>query len=274
MTRRRLRAAATLLGALAVTAQARESLPLWELGLGVAALRLPHYRGSDQSRNWLLPLPYVVYRGRIFKADRDGARAVLFESDRLDFDLSAFAAAPTNSDRNVARQGMRDLAPTFEIGPNLRWTAARGDGWKLDLRLPVRAALTIEAHPHAIGWVAAPNLNLDLPKVGGSGFDLGLLAGPLYGTRLYHGYFYDVTPAVAIATLPAYRAPGGAAGNQVTAALSRRLARSWLGLFVRHDSLRGASFEASPLVRRREQLSFGVALSWVFATSQQTVVTP
>ena len=37
--------------------------PLWELGLGVAALRLPDYRGSDQSSTYLLPLPYVVYRG-------------------------------------------------------------------------------------------------------------------------------------------------------------------------------------------------------------------
>ena len=29
--------------------------PLWELGIGVAGLRLPDYRGSDQSNAYLLP---------------------------------------------------------------------------------------------------------------------------------------------------------------------------------------------------------------------------
>ena len=40
-------------------------LPLWELGLGAYALRLPDYRGSDQSRGYLYPLPYLRYRGKL-----------------------------------------------------------------------------------------------------------------------------------------------------------------------------------------------------------------
>jgi outer membrane protein len=40
---------------------------------------------------------------------------------------------------------------------------------------------------------------------------------------------------------------------------------------LRHDTLRGAAFEDSPLVRRRSHASFGVALSWVFATSERRV---
>ena len=54
--------------------------PLWELGIGAAAVRLPDYRGSDQAHSYLLPLPYVVYRGKILRADRDGARALLLET--------------------------------------------------------------------------------------------------------------------------------------------------------------------------------------------------
>src|SRR6266568_3550534 len=87
--------------------------PLWELGLGAGVLELPHYRGSDQSHTWLLPVPYVVYRGKFLKADREGARAVLFESDRVDFDLSLAASAPVRSRDDDARQGMADLKPTF-----------------------------------------------------------------------------------------------------------------------------------------------------------------
>jgi len=48
-------------------------LPRWELGLGLAGLSIPDYRGSDEQRGYLLPLPYVQYRGEIFQIDREGA---------------------------------------------------------------------------------------------------------------------------------------------------------------------------------------------------------
>lgn len=260
--------AAALLAALAAPATAVER-PLWELGLGAGALSLPHYRGSDQSHTWVLPVPYVVYRGEIFKADREGARAVLLETDRLDFDLSVAASAPTRSRDNRAREGMPDLDPTVELGPNLNWTLARGPRWKLDVRLPARLATTVSSSPQVLGWTASPNLNLDVRA--GHGWNLGLLAGPLYQSRRYNAYYYDVLPAQATATRAAYRAGGGYAGAQFTLALSRRFERTWAGLFVRHDSLHGAAFEDSPLVRRRSHASFGVALSWVFATSERRV---
>ena len=172
---------------LALPAVAAER-PLWELGLGAAALRLPHYRGSDQSHSWLLPAPYLVYRGEIFKADRQGTRAVLFNSDRVDLDLSVAVSAPTRSRDNDARRGMADLAPTFELGPNLNWTLARDRQWKLDVRLPVRAVATLESHPHMLGWTASPNLNLDIAGLAG-GWNLGLQTGPVLNTRRLNAYF-------------------------------------------------------------------------------------
>lgn len=242
--------------------------PLWELGMGAGALRLPHYRGADQSHAWLLPVPYVVYRGRIFKADREGARAVLFESDRVDFDLSLAASAPTRSEDNDARRGMADLEPTIELGPKLNVVLGRGSGWKLDLRVPVRAAITLESHPSSIGWTAAPVLNLDIPR---HGWNLGLQAGPVFGSRRFNGYFYDVRPPEALPERPAYRSRGGYAGAQFTAALSKRFDRVWLGLFARTDTLRGAVFEDSPLVRRTTNVSVGIGLAYVFAQSSELV---
>jgi outer membrane scaffolding protein for murein synthesis (MipA/OmpV family) len=249
-------------------AGAHADQPLWEAGLGVGVLRLPHYSGSDQSHTWVLPVPYFVYRGEVVKADREGARAVLFNGERVDFDLSVAATAPTRSSDDEARRDMPDLAPTFEIGPNLNLTLARGSSWKLQARAPARAAFTFESDPKMIGWLASPNLNVDVRV---DGWNIGVLAGPLFGSRRLNGYFYDVAPQFATASRPSYSAPGGFAGWRLVSGVSRRLGPLWLGGFVAAGTLRGAQFENSPLVRQRDTLAFGVAVSWVFATSSERV---
>ena len=248
--------------------QARADQPLWEVGFGASVLRLPHYRGSDQARTWLLPVPFVAYRGEILKADREGARAVLLDTERVDFDISVGATAPTRSDDNDARQGMPDLAATVELGPNLNATLARGAWWKLQLRVPVRAALTIESHPRTIGWLASPNLNLDTRL---HDWNASLLAGPLFGSRGFNGYFYDVAPQFATPTRPAYQASAGFGGWRLIASTSRRLGSWWLGGFVSADTVRGAVYDDSPLVRKHGTLAFGFALLWVFAASTERV---
>ena len=249
----------------AAAAQAADQ-PLWELGLGAAWVHLPHYRGSDQSRDWLLPVPYGVYRGEILRANRDGARAVLLDSEGFDFDISVSASAPTRSSDNRARLGMADLAPTVEVGPNLNSTLARGASWKLDLRFPVHAVFTVQSKPQSIGWTASPVINLDLQW---AGWNLGVQGGPRWAARRYHGFYYDVATAEATAARPAYAAPSGYAGWRLTAGASRRLGDFWLGAFVRADGVGGAVFDASPLVRQRHNLTYGLALSWVFRTSDE-----
>jgi outer membrane scaffolding protein for murein synthesis (MipA/OmpV family) len=258
-----------MLLAAAILRPAAAAEPLWELGLGAAALHLPHYRGSDQRHDWLLPVPYLVYRGPFLRADREGARAVLFETERVEFDLSLAASLPTRSEDDDARRGMDDLAPTVELGPNLSWTLARGAVWRVALRAPVRAAFTVESDPHQIGWTASPNLRFDLAGVAGG--QVGLQAGPVWGSRRYHRYFYGVPASEATADRPAYRAAGGFGGGQATATWTRRLGPFWAGAFLRYDTLRGAVFDDSPLLRERDQLSVGVALTWVFARSGRLV---
>ena len=246
--------------------------PLWELGLGVAGLRLPDYPGSDQSRFYALPLPYIVYRGTWLKADRDGARALLFNSQRVKIDVSVAASTPTRSSDNDARAGMPNLKGTFELGPNLNVTLASSpkDRWKLDLRLPIRGAISVERAPRFVGSTFSPNLNLDVGGVGG-GWNLGVLSGPVFADRKFHQYYYGVDPAYATATRPAYQAAGGYAGWRAVAATSRRFGNMWVGGFVRYDNLRGAAFDDSPLVRRTSAVTFGFGVSWILATSSELV---
>jgi MipA family protein len=248
--------------------------PLWELGVGVAGFRFDDYRGSDHSNTYLFPVPFFAYRGPILRADRDGARAVLFEGSRFTVDVSFGASVPTKSKDDEARLGMPDLAGTFEIGPSLVaqiWQSSDRT-LKLQLRMPVREAITLERSPRAIGLTFSPNLNLDIGGLPGKG-NLGLLAGPLFADRKYHQYFYSVAPAFATATRPAYDAPGGYAGWRATAAFSRRFGDAWLGAFVRYDDLHGASFAPSPLVRKETGVTAGFGISWIFATSNQRVPT-
>lgn len=269
---RRLAGLALFACALAAHAELK---PEWELGAGVSALTLPDYRGSDESRGYVLPFPYVIYRGEKLRLDRQGLRGVFFESERFELDASLNATPPVDSDRNRAREGMPHLDPTLEIGPRLNVTLARDrvEEWALTLRLPVRAVIATDlSHWKAAGYTAYPHLSLDFrPAFPGGKWNVGLQAGPLFGTGRYHEYFYQVDPEHAAPGRPAYEARGGYSGALALAAITRRFRRSWIGAFVRYDSLRGAAFESSPLVRRDYSVMAGIALAWVFAQSDKRV---
>jgi outer membrane scaffolding protein for murein synthesis (MipA/OmpV family) len=271
---RHLAAAASAHALLAALPAAAAPLPLWEAGLGLAAVSLPDYRGADTSRTYLLPAPYFVYRGEFVKADRNGVRSTLFNTDRVELNLSLNATLPVSSKNNAARQGMSNLRPTVELGPTLSvnlWNAPSGK-MKLDLRTPLRTAVTMESSPRQIGWLFAPNINLDVrDPFGMSGWNLGMLAGPNFQSRRYNSYFYSVGAGDATAARPRYDAPGGYAGSQFTAAASRRFERYWVGAFLRYDTLGGAAFEDSPLVQRKNAVSAGIAVAWVFGQSSTMV---
>jgi outer membrane protein len=260
--------AAALLGLATIAPAAAADLPLWELGLGVGALRMPNYRGAEQSHDWVLPVPYAVYRGQFLRADRDGLHAFLVQSERVDLDLSLSASPPATSKDDRARSGMSDLAASVELGPSLNLTLANGAGWKFDFRAPLRAVLTVQSRPKMIGWTAAPKLNLDLDR---HGWNLGLQAGPLWNSRRLNAYYYEVASAYASAERPTYTARGGFAGWQATASMSRRSGNRWTGLFLRWDSVGGAVFSDSPLVRRPAALVFGIAVSWSLLQSDRLV---
>jgi len=248
--------------------------PLWELGAGISALSLPDYRGSDQSSPYAIPFPYLVYRGTFLKADRNGIRGTFFDSDRIELNLSLGASLPVNSDDNRARQGMPDLQPTVEFGPSLDLNLWRTPDRRtqLDLRLPVRTSITVTNGMHDIGWVFSPRLNLDIVDVAGlAGWNLGLLAGPMIGSERNHDYFYSVAPQFATADRPAFDAKGGYAGSQFMMTTSKRYPKYWLGAFVRWDSLKGAAFDDSPLVRSENYFAAGIGIAWILGESSTRV---
>src|ERR1700687_5860871 len=109
---------AVLLCAILVSRCGGEELPLWEAGVGVTGLSIPDYRGSDEHHGYLFPLPYLVYRGDILRADRKGMYGLLYHSQRVELNISFDGSVPVKSDRNTARTGMPNLDPTIQIGPS------------------------------------------------------------------------------------------------------------------------------------------------------------
>jgi len=270
-------AAAGVLFALGMASTAAQSAeqPLWEAGAGVAILDFPDYRGADERHTLILPIPYFVYRGDFLKADRESIRGQFYKDDRFDLHLSINGTIPVDSGDNAARSGMPDLDPTLEIGPNLTVNLLRTDTTRLNLRFPLRAVLATDlSYMRDEGWVFQPQINVDFFDVyPGPGWNLGFAAGPIYGSHRYHNYFYGVASQFATATRAAYDAPGGYAGMQGIVALSKRYQSFWVGAFVRGDSLAGAVFNDSPLVKQQDNYSVGIAFAWIFSRSSRTVNT-
>lgn len=263
-----------VIAALAPCLSFADQQPLWELGAGAGVVEFSDYPGSGTTRVYPIPVPYVRYRGEFLRSDRDGVHGILFNQPRLSLNISVGASVPVSSHDDPARAGMPNLSAVLEVGPSLDlhlwWSSDRSV--TVDLRLPARLGITVSTQPKTIGWSLAPNINVDLLHLGGSGgWNVGLLAGPLFATRGYNQYFYSVAPEYATPDRSEYAASAGYAGSELTAAISRRYPRFWLGAFARYLNLEGASFVDSPLVQRRQDLAAGVGFAWMISKSSRMV---
>jgi outer membrane protein len=248
--------------------------PLWEAAVGLVGFSFPDYRGSDQSRSYILPFPYFIYRGEVFKVDRERVRGLFFRRSWLELDLSLGGSVPVDSSRNDARKGMPNLYPVAELGPSLELILGEKKGdYKTTVTLPFRFAGAIPfPQVYGIGYVFTPRLNIDKYNIGGwSGFNLGMSLGPVFGSEGYHDYFYSVSPAYATSSRPAYSAQGGYGGTQLSVGLSKYYKKFWVNLFARWDQLDGAVFADSPLYKKNSSLIAGLVFTWIFAESDKMV---
>lgn len=249
--------------------------PLWEVGAGGGFLMMPDYRGSDKTRPYLLPFPYAVYRGGVFRLEDKRLTARLFKTDRVTLDASGYGAVPVRSDDNEARRGMEDLDPTFEFGPALRIKLldSSTDRCRLSLAFPIRAVFSTDFRSVRYeGWVVSPRLNFEKGNViPGTGIYLGISTGPVFGDRGYHQYFYNVEPPFAAADRPAYDAGAGYSGSTLTVGLGKNYKSFHFHAFVSADFLQGAVFEESPLVKTKTSWMSGFSITWVFLKSKKTV---
>ena len=243
--------------------QTTEDKPQWELGVGIGYISLPHYRGSDQRQDYVAPIPYVRYRGKRLNVDREGGRFYFVDRAAWKLDLSAAFAFPVDSEDNRARTGMTDLDPILEIGPRLTWYiyASADERFRIRAGFPVRLAVNLSGIENT-GWIFSPYLQFRYFST----METAISIGPMWATEKYHDYYYQVDSQYVIpGTRPAYDAKAGYSGLRITLTNSHRVSKHWWwGIFARYDSLSGATFEDSPLVKQNDALMGGFALSYIF----------
>lgn len=267
-------AAAGRAGAEAVdSALGSTNLPLWEAGLFLGAARLPHYRGSDQSRGYVLPFPYLIYRGRFLQSDREGVRGLVLRTDRWETTVS-LSGNPPVGDENRAREGMPELGPTVEAGPALKWFPfGRMEDRRFYLVVSGRAAMASEPEDwwrlDPLGWRAsvAAVFSIEDP-LGLEKWRTGFTLGADWADDRFNDYYYRVDPAYAAPGRGAFDSGSGYGGLAATAFLLREIhPRLSAGVYVRWDHLGGAEFRGSPLVRREDTFMTGAAVIWTIAES-------
>lgn len=246
------------------------ALPLWEFGIGAAGLTAPAYPGADDRTSRLLPVPYLLYRGEVLRADQSGIGARLFRSERLEFDVGLAGALPSDSDDVEVRAGMPDLGALFEFGPRLKIRVADlSPNSRLRAELPLRAVIEARGGLRRQGWTFEPKLAYETRGARGL-WTMEANASVVFGDRRINRYFYEVAPEYATAARPGYTADAGLVLSRVGLFATRQINPDLrLFGFVRYESYAGSANRDSPLHLKNSGTSAGIGFAWTLARSSR-----
>ncbi len=245
-------------------------LPVFEVGAGIGALALPDYIGADEEQFYAAPIPWFVYRGKRFRADRSGLQGLFYSGDGVRLDLSFSGSVPVDSDDNAVRRGMADLDPGFEVGPSLNIDLLQQDSHRLQALLRARALMSLDGiRSHYQGWIFNPVLEWSVLQ--SAAVEWRFSSRIYYGNSGYHDFFYGVDPQFATPTRPAYRAESGYGGVAARVSVNADLDRDWqLVSSLSWRDIHGSEFDDSPLVKRQHGIFFNVFLIRTFYRSGRT----
>ena len=265
---RTLLAIPPLFAGMAPALAAEPALPLWEAGVFGGTALTPAYPGASERSTRKLALPYLLYRGKVLRADRSGVGARLLDTDRLGLDIGFALSLPARSSDVPARRGMPDLGTLVEFGPRLKVKLAEPTQHsRLGLELPLRAVIEARGGLRRQGATFEPRLVYGLQDAQ-QAWQVDASVGAVFGNAAINDYLYGVNPAFATAERPAYAAKSGLMLTRLGLGGSYRLQRDWRAFaFVRYDNYTGAANRASPLLRQHSGTSAGIGLMWTWQRS-------
>jgi MipA family protein len=236
--------------------------PLWEVGGFALGVSQQAYPGSDQQVHRALALPYFIYRGEVFRADRETVGLRAFKTPDFELDIGFAAAFGSSANDIEARRGM-------ELGPRLKWNLGAGPGngrWQAEF--PLRAVFDLDDKAAHRGLSFEPKLTFERQALSGWGYSASVSA--IVADQKLASTFYEVAPAEATAQRAAYAAKSGLVAWRLSTSASRSLSPDWRVFgFVRLDSVAGAANGDSPLVRQQNGASVGVGVTYTWLRSEQ-----
>ena len=249
---------------------ADDDLPgLWGIRLVAFGQNFPAYPSSSDQNLTILPLPYPVYRGDVWRVGEnleDLASGRIADRGRVRLSLGVSASFPEDSDELDARAGMPDLDFLVEAGPELTIALQGGpdEDRELKLNLPVRAAVSLDGLDlTGRGFIFNPELEYLVRDIFGPDNELRFRVAPAWANRDYMDFFYGVAPGFATPGRPAFDASSGYLNTEFLIGLNRRISdrlefRGSVRLWVN----KGAANDASPLYRRDYDRGVRLALFW------------
>ena len=278
----KLASAALLLGLISTVWQAHAqpaapavgTAPLWEIGIAGGGIYGADYPAADEKSMRALGLPYVIFRGDIFRIGDDSlARGLIIDDDFLELDISIDASFDADSDDNMARRGMPDLDYLFEVGPQARFDLGTVAGGEVTLGIPVRAVFSSDfGRIDYRGVIVDPELTYERQGLFGAKLGFSVSLGVAFAQERLHDYFYEVGPEFQTAERPVHDASGGYLGTDLTIGFARPLTDR-LDVFAgtQLSFHGGASNSDSPLFRDRFNAAIGIGLTWSLYESETRV---
>ena len=239
-----------------------------EYGGGLLSIYGNHYRGSDQSKIWNIPMPYFTYTSNKLEAETSFIRGIFYKNDFFAAKLSFSLGLNSQSKDNIARSGMPSLDYTFELGPMFvfyLWHSIERD-IMLNFEFPLRKVYGTDlTNAYSIGYFTIPYLNLiSLPRENNWNIKSEFSIGPMFADQNYHQYFYGVENQFVTNNRQAYHARGGYSGFQTALVLHKKIGKAIILPFIRWDNLNHAAFIDSPLVKVKNYTLGGIGLFWLF----------
>lgn len=246
--------------------------PKWEAGVAAVALTTPDYPASDHYQRLVLPAPYFVYHGRVFRSDEQGSRLRRALTPNIELSMSGGGALSTDSSDTEAREGMPDLDYLLELGPNLKMSfEALGTQARFVINLPIRGVISVDSS--GADWRGAlfsPELAYQERRVMNTPLSLRVSLAIEYSGTLLQRYFYEVEPQYETADRPAYQADSGLLDASLGARLSLPLSPNVRGfLALRYYRYGGAANEDSPLFRDDNGYTAVIGFSWTLLRSRE-----
>ena len=236
-----------------------------ETGLGITAVNVPHYLGSDESEVYVLPVPYIRYQSESLNIDRNFIQQKLFQRGDWSIEVSLSGAVPVDNEKSSARKGMDDLDFIGEMGPALQYhfSGDRLSNDALYLSMPIRGAISTDFSQVSYrGYSFNPRL---FWRKGNQYDDMlvrsQISAGIRFASSHLHDYIYGVDARFSNNEREQYTGSAGYGGLTASYNVSALFDGYMLAGFIRYANVSGASFEDSPLVRQSSSYLFGGA--WI-----------